>query len=84
MREKKSPLYERCEEGGVEVQGRIGDLLWKLAEEGHQIRVEGSSHACTTFVQKSPKFGQEAFLGIHMCPAILIEAQKNVGWDTRI
>lgn len=33
--EKKSPLYERCEEGGVEVQGRIGDLLWKLAEEWH-------------------------------------------------
>lgn len=31
----KLPLYEWSEEGGIEVQGRISDLLGQFAEERH-------------------------------------------------
>lgn len=67
----KLPLCEGSEEGGVEVQGRISDLLGQFAEEQHQMRVKGFSHAFATLSEKSPKFRQDAFLCIHVCPAIL-------------
>lgn len=42
---QKLPLCEGGEESGVEVQGRISDLLGQFAEEEHQMRVQGFSHA---------------------------------------
>lgn len=39
--------------------------------------MQGFGHAGATFSQESPEFGQEAFLGIDVSPAILRETHHK-------